>query len=155
MKRRAHSRWVRFVKSMNPKKLVRPRTWQAIALLAGFAYAWQSPAPVDNFTGHPRVIVISDEPDDQMSLVRLLLYSNELDIEALVAATSTWQKTVTHPETMRTLIQAYGMAHRGGAPEQSIHRPAGLRLGSEGATAIIRAADAPDPRPLWVGRQML
>ena len=37
-------------------------------------------APVDDFTGHPRLIVISDignEPDDQMSLVRLLLYSNE------------------------------------------------------------------------------
>jgi hypothetical protein len=37
------------------------------------------PAHVDNFTGHPRMVVISDignEPDDQMSLVRLLLYTN-------------------------------------------------------------------------------
>ena len=59
---------------------------------------------VDRFDGRPRVIVISDignEPDDQMSMTRLLLYSDELDIEALVAATSTWQKTVVHPETMR------------------------------------------------------
>ena len=57
----------------------------------------------DNYPGHPRVIIISDignEPDDQMSLVRLLLYSNELDIEALIAATSTWQKAAVHPETM-------------------------------------------------------
>ena len=41
---------------------------------------------LDDFAGHPRVIIISDignEPDDQMSLVRLLVYSNELDIEAL------------------------------------------------------------------------
>ena len=55
----------------------------------------QSPTHVDDFTGHPRVIILSDignEPDDQMSLVRLLLYSNELDIEALIASTSTWQK---------------------------------------------------------------
>src|SRR5271157_4568414 len=69
------------------------------------------PNHIDDFTGRPRVIVISDignEPDDQMSLVRLLLYSNELDIEGLVASTSTWQKTAVHPETMRTLIQAYG-----------------------------------------------
>ena len=47
---------------------------------------------VDEFSGHPRVIVLSDignEPDDQMSLIRLLLYSNELDVEALIAATST------------------------------------------------------------------
>ena len=69
------------------------------------------PTHVDDFAGHPRVIVISDignEPDDQMSFVRLLLYSNELDIEARSPATSTWQKTATHPETMRTLIDAYG-----------------------------------------------
>jgi Protein of unknown function (DUF1593) len=39
-----------------------------------------------------RVIVLSDignEPDDQMSLVRFLLYSNEFDVEGLVATTST------------------------------------------------------------------
>ena len=50
---------------------------------------------VDDFSGKPRVIILSDignEPDDQMSLVRLLLYSNELDIEGLLASTSTWQK---------------------------------------------------------------
>ena len=50
------------------------------------------PTHVDEFKGKPRVIVISDignEPDDQMSLVRLLLYSNELEIEGLIATTST------------------------------------------------------------------
>src|SRR5581483_11402162 len=67
--------------------------------------------PVDSFAGKPRVAIISDmgnEPDDQMSFVRLLVYSNELDLEALIAATSTWQKTKTHPETMHQLIAAYG-----------------------------------------------
>jgi Protein of unknown function (DUF1593) len=57
------------------------------------------------------MIVISDignEPDDQMSLVRLLLYSKEIDVEGLIASTSTWQRNVVHPETMRALIQAYG-----------------------------------------------
>src|SRR6201984_2236065 len=66
---------------------------------------------IDTFTGKPRVIVVSDignEPDDQMSLTRFLLYSNEFDVEALIAATSTWQKKITHPETMRALIDAYG-----------------------------------------------
>lgn len=41
-----------------------------------------SQSHVDEFDGHPRIIVISDignEPD-QMSLIRLL-YSNELDVE--------------------------------------------------------------------------
>ena len=63
------------------------------------------------FSGHPRVFVTSDignEPDDQMSFVRLLLYSNELDLEGLVATTSTWQKAAAHPETMHSIIAAYG-----------------------------------------------
>ena len=57
------------------------------------------PTHVDDFTGKPRVVVISDignEPDDQMSFVRFLLYSNEFDVEAMIATTSTWQKTKTH-----------------------------------------------------------
>ncbi|MGB9455511.1 MAG: DUF1593 domain-containing protein [Bryobacteraceae bacterium] len=130
------------------------------------------PTHVDDFTGHPRVIVISDignEPDDQMSLVRLLLYSNELDIEGLIAATSTWQKTTVHPETMRTLIQAYKQVrpnllhHANGWPAaedlgarvftgQRGYGMAATGAGqtSEGAQAIIRAADRDDSRPLWI-----
>ena len=60
---------------------------------------------MDSFAGHPRVVILSDianEPDDQMSFVRLLLYSNELDLEAMIASTSTWQKTATHTETMHS-----------------------------------------------------
>jgi hypothetical protein len=128
--------------------------------------------PVDNFSGHPRLIVISDignEPDDQMSFVRLLLYSNEIDIEGLIASTSTWQKKVLHPETMRALIQAYGqvqsnlLLHAKGWPTpqdlnarvfsgQPLYGLASTGPGqlSEGARAIIQAADRPDPRPLWI-----
>jgi hypothetical protein len=95
------------------------RPWQSVLLLAGIGLALgcslgRAAFPqegADNYTGHPRIIVISDignEPDDQMSLVRLLLYSNEIDIEALIAGTSTWQKAIVHPETMHALIQAYG-----------------------------------------------
>jgi cellulose-binding protein len=130
------------------------------------------PVHIDDFRGKPRVVVISDignEPDDQMSLVRLLLYSNELDIEALVASTSTWQKTSVHPETMRRLIEAYGkvqpnlLKHAQGWPAakdldgrvytgQSAYGMAatGPNQMSEGAAAIIRAADRKDSRPLWI-----
>src|SRR5262245_1005929 len=84
------------------------------------------PVYVDDFIGKPRVIVLSDmgnEPDDQMSFVRLLLYSNELDLEGLIATTSTWQKNKVQPETMRKLIAAYSEAcsnllkHASGWPE--------------------------------------
>jgi hypothetical protein len=139
----------------------------AILLLAflGSLYA-------EDISARQRLIVISDignEPDDQMSLVRLLLYSNQLDIEGLIACTSTWQKTALHPETMRSVIQAYGqvqpnlLLHAKGWPSAAelqarvlSGQPAygmaatGPDRMSEGATAIIRAAERPDARPLWI-----
>jgi Protein of unknown function (DUF1593) len=142
-----------------------------ILATAVFAQVLQ-PQHVDDFTGKPRVILISDignEPDDQMSLVRLLLYSNELDIEALVAATSTWQKSATHPETMRQLIDIYGqvrnnlLLHAKGWPEATelagrvyVGQPGyglaavGSGKPSSGSRAIVQAAERDDPRPLWI-----
>ncbi|MFT4274656.1 MAG: DUF1593 domain-containing protein [Pantoea sp.] len=58
----------------------------------------------------PRVFVLSDignEPDDQMSLTRFLLYSNEMDIEGLVATTSTWQRSKVSPEMMELVVGHY------------------------------------------------
>ncbi len=151
---------------------------QAAAILAALCIATGlnaqplPPTHVDDFTGHPRVIILSDignEPDDQMSLVRLLLYSNELDIEALIAATSTWQKTALHPETMHTLIAAYGevranlLLHAPGWPAaedldrrvasgQPAYGMAAVGEGklSAGAQAIIEAVDRDDSRPVWI-----
>ena len=129
-------------------------------------------ARLDKFPGHPRAFVISDignEPDDQMSFVRLMLYSNEIDIEGLVAATSTWQKAATHPETMHAIIATYGqvrenlLKHASGWPtaeqlDQLVHsgQPAyglaavGAGKSSPGSQSLIQAADRNDPRPLWI-----
>lgn len=141
------------------------------AWLASGATAY-APADIDGHAGKPRVIVLSDvgnEPDDQMSLVRFLVYSNEYDVEGLVATTSTWQKRAIHPETMLELVQAYGEAR----PKLLLHAqgwPTAQRLSAliaagqpeygmaavgegkltAGAQAIIQAADARDARPLWV-----
>ncbi len=149
---------------------------RAMVMVCSFAIAavaqTQPQLPVDQFTGRPRVVILSDignEPDDQMSLVRLLVYLNQLDLEALVATTSVWQKEVIHPEIMRALIQAYGkvrpnlMLHAGGWPAaeelQNIvysgqtgygMNATGAGKTSEGAKAVIHAADRDDPRPLWV-----
>ncbi len=127
---------------------------------------------IDDFTGKPRVIVLTDmgnEPDDQMSFVRLLLYANELDLEGLIATTSTWQKNKVQPETMRKLIAAYAevrsnlLKHASGWPEAATlearvtaGQPAygmaavGMDKSSPGAEAIIGALERPDPRPLWI-----
>jgi hypothetical protein len=142
-----------------------------LVLLTCIAQAAASPK-VDDFSGKPRVIILSDignEPDDQMSLVRLLLYSNELDIEGLIATTSTWQKSAVHPETMHALIHAYGevrenlLLHAKGWPKQeeldarvftgqTEYGIAGTGPGktSAGATAILHTLEEDDPRPLWI-----
>ena len=142
--------------------------------LKGFGLAG-APIPathVDDFTRRPRVIVISDvgnEPDDQMSLVRLLVYSNQLDIEALIASTSTWQRKALHPETMRALIEAYGrvrpnlLQHAKGWPSVEdldgrvfTGQPGygmaatGPDQTSEGAAALICVVDGDDARPVWI-----
>jgi hypothetical protein len=136
------------------------------------AQALEAPQPVDNFTGKPRVVIISDignEPDDQMSLTRYLLYSNEFDTEAIIAATSTWQKSATHPETMHKLIAAYAQVrtnlqlHAQGWPEgealdrkvftgQSAYGLAATGKGksSTGSQALQAAIERDDPRPLWI-----
>ena len=147
--------------------------WLTAAVLSGTVKGAAIPAEhVDNFRGKPRMIVISDignEPDDQMSLVRLLLYSNELDIEGLIATTSTWQKTAIHPETMRKLVEVYGqvrpnlLLNAKGWPEaaeliskvyagQTAYGMAatGEHKSSEGSEAIVRAAELDDARPLWI-----
>ncbi len=120
----------------------------------------------------PRVIVLSDignEPDDQMSLVRFLLYSNEIDVEGLVATTSTWQRSQVSPDIMKSVIAAYGkvrsnlMLHAPGWPtaaeldaKVSAGQPdygiaaVGPDKMTAGALAIIKAADRDDPRPLWI-----
>src|SRR5450432_3300175 len=58
----------------------------------------------------PRVLVmtdISNEPDDEESLVRFLVYVNEFDVEGLVATTSTWLKTKPREDLIRRDIAAY------------------------------------------------
>lgn len=58
-----------------------------------------------------RVFILSDilnEPDDSMSLVRLLVYSNLFDIRGLCATTSYFLQNTTRPEEMTRIIEAYG-----------------------------------------------
>ncbi len=87
---------------------------------------------------HHRLVVLSDieaDPDDTQSFVRLFLYANSIDIEALIATTSVHQKTRVAPESIRKLIEAYGkvranlLQHEPGFPEAQVvarSRHAGL-----------------------------
>ncbi|EXF79329.1 hypothetical protein CFIO01_02064 [Colletotrichum fioriniae PJ7] len=59
----------------------------------------------------PRTFILTDilnEPDDQMSVVRYLTYSNEFETKGLVATTSVSMPNETHPEAIELIIRAYG-----------------------------------------------
>ncbi|KAF9877492.1 cellulose-binding protein [Colletotrichum karsti] len=119
----------------------------------------------------PRVFLLSDianEPDDAQSLVRLLVYSNELRVEGLVATTSIWLNDTTRPDQMHDIVDAYEevrpnlLKHATGYPEAGYLRDlitSGLPVygmygvgegkDSEGSKRLVKAVDASD-EPLWV-----
>jgi Protein of unknown function (DUF1593) len=127
---------------------------------------------VESFAGKPRLFVLSDignEPDDQMSLTRLLLYSNEMNIEGLVATTSTWQKDTVRPDIMHQVLSNYGkirsnlLKHAEDFPSLDYlsglvkpgHPVYGMAASdrgqlSPGAQLLVEAVDRNDPRPLYV-----
>ena len=119
-----------------------------------------------------RIIVLTDienEPDDAMSLVRFLTYSNQWDVEGLIATTSVHQKKATAAWRIREIVEAYGKVrdnlekHEQGYPTAnyllSIIREGrkdygmnavGEGMDSPGSELIIEAVDQDDTRPIWI-----
>jgi hypothetical protein len=119
-----------------------------------------------------RMVVLTDigaDPDDTMSLVRLLTYSNEIDIRGLVATTSVFQKNRIEPESIQRVVDAYKAArphlllHEPGYPSYetlsakvshglAIYGMEGVGEGkdSPGSDLIIAELERADERPLWV-----
>lgn len=124
----------------------------------------------------PRVIILTDpnvdpakEADDKMSLVRLMVVSDQLDIEGIVATVS-HNLNYRYVEPIHDVIDAYEEVK----PNLDVHSttypdPDDLRavtaLGpelygttfalnespiSDGAQIIIDAINKDDPRPIWV-----
>ncbi|HTM18477.1 MAG TPA: nucleoside hydrolase-like domain-containing protein [Terracidiphilus sp.] len=119
-----------------------------------------------------RLIVLTDigaEVDDTESMVRLVLYSDVIDIEGLIATTSTWKRTSVSPDLIHNVIDAYGKVHgnllhhdpeyptaaalralvKRGRPEYGMSG-VGKGKDSEGSLWIIRALEENDERPLWI-----
>lgn len=119
-----------------------------------------------------RVIVLTDienEPDDAMSMVRFLAYSNQWDVEGLVATTSIHQRRETAAWRIREILDAYGkvrsnlLLHEPGFPTveylKSVTceglpvygmKAVGKGMDSDGSELIIHSLKQADPRPLWV-----
>lgn len=120
----------------------------------------------------PRVFVLTDienEPDDAMSLVRFLVYSNHWDTEALVATTSIHQQHEIATWRIHEIVTAYGEIqanleqHESGYPTADFFhsitkegRPdygmnaVGEGMDSTGSDYLIEVVDRDDPRPVWV-----
>ncbi|PIB35725.1 hypothetical protein BFP72_10130 [Reichenbachiella sp. 5M10] len=119
-----------------------------------------------------RVIILTDieaDPDDTQSLIRLFLYSNQIDIKGLIASTSCWYYNQVHPESIEEVIKAYGsvrsnlLKHEKGYPEEE-HllglvkqglpkygmKGVGDGMDSEGSEWIIKVLEENDERPLWI-----
>lgn len=151
----------------------RPRETNAQAVPAPAAETFnQIPTRLDPFVEKQRVIVITDianEPDDQMSMVRFLVYANEFDVEGLVAGTSTWMRNKVRPDVIQHVLDAYERvqpslsAHGQGFPTAASLRAVvttgqpgygmaavGPDKMSPGAERIIQAVDKSDTRPVWV-----
>jgi hypothetical protein len=140
-------------------------------VLALFALALMVSATYASAADKPRLVVLTDiggDPDDAMSMVRLMTYANQIDIEGLIA-TPTGAKNEVNPQRIERIVASYGRVrdnlalHEPGYPtaEQltscvAAGLPAdGLRgvgegKDSAGSELLVRVVDRADPRPLWV-----
>jgi hypothetical protein len=120
----------------------------------------------------PRIIVLTDienEPDDAQSMVRFLAYSNQFEIEGLVATTSTHLRDKTASWRIREIVKAYGMVrnnlekHEKGFPTEEYLKSVikagiskygldgvGQGMDSEGSEWLIHVVDKNDERPVWI-----
>jgi len=127
---------------------------------------------VKNISYKPRIINTTDlgaDPDDEQSMVRFLVSSNEFDIEGLIVATGCWKKSQSSTEMLDKIVNAYEEVY----PNLSIHAEGfptpdylksisvlgqtGYGMGdvgtgkdSPGSELIIASVDKDDPRPVWV-----
>ena len=139
-------------------------------LITLFAMAVLSICVCSAWNSKARLFVLTDvenEPDDAESLVRLMLYSNVIDIEGICATTSVHMKTSLHPQTIISTIDAYEkvrptlLLHEPGFPTAEYLRSIvyegqsgygvaaiGEKMRSGGSDALVAALLKEDPRPL-------
>jgi len=114
-----------------------------------------------------RIIVETDaggDPDDEQSLVRFLVYSNEFDIEGIIANRPVARERENinpvrdGPGIVKDMIGAYAdcypslKSNHGGYPDPELllsRAVAGYDDTDDGVNLIIRAVDSSDPRPVW------
>lgn len=133
-------------------------------------------APVEK----TRLIILADmgnEPDEEQQMMHMLMYSNEFDLEGLIAVTGKYlqpaanvpYKQKLHPELLLGLIEGYSKVfsnlqkHAKGFPDPGYLKnivasgqrgygieSTGTGFSSEGSELIIKTIEKADPRPVYV-----
>jgi hypothetical protein len=106
--------------------------WNAHALLLSLVWFVPDrtgiPAPLPTVpSDKPRLVVLTDiggDPDDQQSLVRLMVYANEFEIEGLIATASGTPGELKEKVTKPHLIHVVLQVQDNGAPNLLAHRRA-------------------------------
>ncbi|KAB2569617.1 hypothetical protein DBV05_g11703 [Lasiodiplodia theobromae] len=155
-------------------------TLRVLFALAASLLFWTTASAIDSgrcenarYESKPRLFVLSDisnEPDDQMSLVRLLTHANELQIEGFAAVTSVWKNDSLDLDTIFQVIGGYAnvtdnlnsnVPEAGAYPSAEevasriyaghpVYGLAALELEPSNASlALVNATDASED-PLWV-----
>ncbi len=138
--------------------------------------------PVGAVAQKPRLLVTTDiggDPDDTQSLIRLMLYTCDFEIEGIISSASGTPgelgKSIIRPDLIEEIIHAYGevypnlIKHRAGFPTEK-HLLSVVKSGNpmrgwnhvgdghdtEASEWIIRCADEKDSKPLnitiWGGQ---
>jgi hypothetical protein len=114
-----------------------------------------------------RLIVETDaggDPDDEQSLVRFLLYSNEWEVEGIICNRAVARNGENrNPERtglgiVQRIVKAYGTCYsnlikhdaRYPRPDELLQRTvSGYEQSDDGVRLILTAVDSNDPRPIW------
>jgi len=127
-----------------------------------------------------RLIILADmgnEPDEEQQMMHMLMYSNEFDLEGLIAVTGKYLnpestnpfKKILHPELFMQLIDGYSevfenlIKHAKGYPDPDYLRKivktgqsgygindVGEGKSSPGSDLIIKSVTTDDPRPVYI-----
>lgn len=124
----------------------------------------------------PRLVVLTDigeDPDDQQSMIRLMVHANEFEIEGLIASASGTpgkkEPEVVRPHLIREIVEAYGKVQpnlrkhhpdfpeakllldriKAGNPKRGV-QSLGAGKDTDGSNRIISVVDRADGRPVHV-----
>lgn len=153
-------------------------------------FVFSSGTIIPPFVSHlkPRVVISSDfppidvcmsgcaadhtsDPDDIQSMIRFLLYTNDFDVEGLVASSSTFANIAKKKNILDVLdlydqvdenlrkhdllfptadyLRSVTFQGRSGTWGKSVSNNIGEGKDSEASNAIINIVDKADPRPIW------